>query len=73
VGALVGNALDLPCRVAEQLVSKVGQGPRGRNLLPYLRDLPVIRVTAGRAVADHASVIPGQPRLGPRLPIFLDK
>ena len=71
VGALVGNALNLPCRVAEQLMRQVGQGPRGRDLLPDLRDLLVIRITAGQAVADHASAVPGQPRLGPRLPVFL--
>jgi hypothetical protein len=71
VGALVGNALDLPCRGAEQLMSQVGQGPRGRDLLADLRDLRVIRITAGKAVADHVSAVPGQPRLGPRLPVFL--
>jgi len=38
----VRDALDLPGRVAEQLMGKVGQGPRGRDLLPDLRDLLVI-------------------------------
>src|SRR5260370_6142991 len=70
-GALVRDALDLPCRVTEQLVSKVGQGPRGRDLLPDLRDLLVIGVTAGQAVANHANAILGQPRPGPCLPVIL--
>src|SRR5215467_5243912 len=64
VGALVRDVLDLPCRVAEQLVSQVGQGPRRGDLLADLRDLLVIRVTAGKAVADYANAVPGQPRLG---------
>ncbi len=68
---LVRDLLDLPCRVAEQLVTKVGQGSRGRDLLPDLRDLLVIGVTAGKAVANHAHAVPGQPGLGPRLPVFL--
>jgi hypothetical protein len=67
----VRDALDLPGRVAEQLMSKVGQGPRGRDLLPDLRDLLVIGVTAGQAVARQAHAVPGQPRLGPRVPVFL--
>jgi hypothetical protein len=71
VSALVRDALDLPCRVAEQLVSKVGQGPRGRDLLPDLGNFPVIGVTARQAMASHANAVPGQPRLGPRLPVFL--
>jgi hypothetical protein len=71
VGALVRDALDLPRRVAEQLVSEVGQGPRGRDLLSDLRDLLVIGVTAGKAVTNHATGLLGQPRLGPRLPAFL--
>ena len=70
-GTLVRDALDLPGRVAEQLMSKVGQGPRGRDLLPDLGDLPVAGVTAGKAVAGHASAVPGQPRLGPGLPVVL--
>ncbi len=65
------DALDLPCRVAEQLVSKVGQSPRGRDLLADLGDLLVTGVTAGNAVANHANAILGQPRLGPRLTVFL--
>jgi hypothetical protein len=35
--ALVRDLLYLPRRVAEQLVSKVGQGSRSRDLLPDLR------------------------------------
>jgi hypothetical protein len=40
VGALVRDALDLLRRVAEQLVSKVGQGPRGRDLLSFVALMP---------------------------------
>ncbi len=71
VGPLMRDALDLPRRVAEQLVSKVGQGPHDRDLPPDLRDLLVIGVTAGKAVASLANAVPGQPRLGPRLAVFL--
>jgi hypothetical protein len=70
VCALVRDALDLPSRVAEQLMSKVGESPRGRDLLPDLRDVLVIGVTAGKAVADQANAVLGQPCLGPRLPFL---
>jgi hypothetical protein len=70
MGAFVRNALDLLGRVAEQLVSKVGQGPRSRYLLPDLGDLLVIGITAGKAVAYQASAAPGQLRLGERLRVF---
>src|SRR5258708_11292778 len=70
-GALVRDALDLPCRVTEQLVSKVGQGPRGRDLLPDLRDLLVIGVTAGQAVANPANGHPGPPPPCPGRPLVL--
>src|SRR5262245_50417246 len=52
-------------------MSKVGQGPRGRDLLPDLDDLLVLRVTTGQAVASHAHAVPGEPRLGPRVPVLL--
>jgi hypothetical protein len=71
VRALVRDLLDLPCGLAEQLMGKVGQGPRGRDLLPDLRDFLVIGVTAGKTVANQADALFGQPRLGPRLPVFL--
>src|SRR5260370_29530442 len=64
-GALVRDALDLPCRVTEQLVSKVGQGPRGRDLLPDLRDLLVIGVTAARPAGHPRQRPPGCPRAWP--------
>ena len=60
-----------PRRRAKQLMGEVGQGPRGRDLLSDLRDLLVIGVATGNATANHASDLPGQPRLGPRLPAFL--
>src|SRR5260370_12219471 len=64
-GALVRDALDLPCRVAEQLVSKVAQGPRGRDLLPDLRDILVIWHTAGECGSHTAADVPGQPTASP--------
>ncbi len=51
-------------------MSKVGQGARGSDLLPDLRDLLVIGVTAGKPVANHANAGLGQQRLGPRLTFF---
>ena len=50
------DALDLPSRVAEQLVSKVGQGPRGRDLLPDLRDPPgrLHTLLTAESVTAHA-------------------
>jgi hypothetical protein len=51
-------------------MSKIGESPRGRDLLPYLGDVLVIGVVAGKAVADHASAVLGQPCLSPR-PRFL--
>lgn len=71
MSSLVRDALDLSRRVAEQLVSKVRQGPCGRNILPDLRDLLVIGVTTGKAVPSHASAAPGQLRLGQRLSVIL--
>jgi len=63
VGALVGNALDLPCRVAEQLMRQVGQGPRGRDLLPIcvtswssgLRRARPWPIMPAPSLASHAS------------------
>ena len=52
-------------------MSEAGQGPRGRDLLSDLRDLLVIGVTAGKAVAHDGTGLRGQPRLGPRLPAVL--
>src|SRR5258708_11928972 len=70
-GALVRDALDLPCRVTEQLVSKVGQGPRGRDLLPDLRDLLVIGVTAGQGGGNPTHPTPCHPPPRPCLPVVL--
>jgi hypothetical protein len=70
---LVRDALDLRCRVAERLVSQVGQGARGSDLLPDLRDLLVIGVAAGQPVANQANGFPGQSGLGPRLPARLEE
>src|SRR5258708_8962150 len=67
-GALVRDALDLPCRVTEQLVSKVGQGPRGRDLLPDLRDLLVIGVTAGPTPPPPLPTLLSPPPPRPPLP-----
>jgi len=69
----VRNVLDLPSRIAEQLVCKVGQGTRCSDLLPDLHDLLVIRVTARVTMADLGHVGRGQPCLGSRLPILLMK
>lgn len=71
MGALVGDVLDLVRRVAEQLVSKIGQGPRGRYLLTDLHDLLVIGVTTGQAMANGADAGPAELRRGQRLPLFL--
>jgi len=72
VSAVVRDVLYLPRRFAEQLVRKVGQGPRGRDLLSDLGDLRVSRIPSGKAVTnDAAAAVLAQPRLGPRLPVFL--
>lgn len=71
LGAVVRDVLDLPCGIAEQMVGKVGQGTRGRDLLPDLRDLLVLGIAAGHAIAHHASAVPDQARLGSSLPVLL--
>jgi hypothetical protein len=73
VCALMGEVLDLGCRVVEQLVSQIGQCARGGDLLSDLRDLLVIGVPTGQAVADQANGPPGQSGLGPRLPACLEE
>src|SRR5215471_4817839 len=73
VSALVGDGLDLLRCVAQQLVSKIGEGPCCRDLLPDLRDLLVIGVTTSKAVASRAEAANGKPCLGQCLSVILAK
>ena len=63
VCALVRDPLDLPGRVAEQLMGKVGQGSRGRDILPDLRDLLVVGAAPGQTVANEAHAVLSQAHL----------